>query len=82
MILASELVKWSDLGKECLIGLAGGVGVVIAWGFVVMGAARYQTARREGREAVAIGGLSLAVIGGLICLGAIVVGIIAMTHKS
>ena len=82
MIFASEIVKWSALGKECLVSLIGATGVVLAYGLVVIGAARLQQGRREARGAFAFGGLSLAVIGGLICLVAVVAGIIAMTHKS
>lgn len=81
-LLAAQVVKWSALGEEALIALVAGVGVVAAWGMVVAGATRYQAARRDGRGAHATAGVSLAALGGMICLAAVVVGIIAMTHKS
>lgn len=80
--LAAQVVKWSALGNEALIALIGGVGVVVAYGFVVIGSTRMGIARREGHGGAAIGHLALAVVGGLICVAAIVLGIIAMTHKS
>lgn len=82
MTFAAETVKWSALGKEALIALIAGVGVVGAFGLVVIGATRFQAARREGRGATAIGGVSVAVIGGLVCLAALAVGIVALAHKS
>lgn len=79
---AAEVVKWSALGKEALIALIGGVGVVGAYGLVVIGATRFSAARQEGRGASSVVGLSLAAVGGVVCVAAIVVGIVAMTHKS
>jgi hypothetical protein len=78
---ATEVVKWSALGKEALIALVAGVLVVGAYGLVVIGMSRYRAARREGRGGVATASVSLAIIGGVVCLGAVAVGIIAMTHK-
>jgi hypothetical protein len=61
--------------------LIAGVGVVGAYGLVVIGMSRYRAARREGRGRAATANVSVAVIGGVICLGAVVVGILAMVHK-
>jgi hypothetical protein len=81
-LFAAEVVKWSALGKEALIALLAGVGVVVAYGLVVIGATRFQAARREARGAAATAHISLAAVGTVVCAGAIAVGIIAMTHKS
>lgn len=79
--LATEVVKWSALGKGAGIALVGGVGVVGAFGLVVIGAARYQDARRDRRGGAATAAFSLALIGGLICVAMLALGIIAMIHK-
>jgi hypothetical protein len=80
--LATEVMKWSPLGKEAIIALIGGVGVVGAFGLIVIGMARHEQARRSGRPGAAAATASLAAIGGLICVAAVVFGIIAMTHTS
>ena len=78
---ATEVVKWSALGKAALIALIAGVGAVGAYGLIVIGASRFRAARREGRGGTATASVSLAIVGGVACIGALVVGIIAMTHK-
>jgi hypothetical protein len=82
MTLATQVVKWSALGKEAIIALIGGVGVVGAFGLVVIGLARYGHVRRSGRTAPLAATVSLAALGSVLCIGAIVLGIIAMTHKT
>jgi hypothetical protein len=56
-----------------------GAGVVLAFGFVLLGRARYQDA---GDGALSRGAyLLLAVAGALVCAGALIMGFIAMTKK-
>ena len=60
-------------------GFAGGAGVVLAFGFVLLGRARYQDA---GEGAVSRGAyLLLAIAGAMVCAAALIVGFIAMTKK-
>lgn len=47
-----------------------------------MGMTGYQDARRNGRNGTALATVSLALVGGVICVGALVLGILAMIHKS
>lgn len=104
--LAAQVVKWSDLGKEAIIAFVAGVGVVFAWGLVVIGSTRVSAARAGGETGESVGeagrpdgetsgrtraagttggmlgGIALATVGAVVCLAAVVLGIIAMAHKS
>jgi hypothetical protein len=79
--LAEETVKWAALGKEALVAFIGGVGVVAAFGLVVLGSSRASEARERSSGTTAAPMLVTAV-GTLICAAALVIGFIAMTHKS
>jgi hypothetical protein len=79
MIPASSLIDVDALWKIMLAGFAGGAGVVLAFGLVLLGRSRYQDA---GESALSRGGyLLLAVVGALVCVVALIVGFIAMTKK-
>jgi hypothetical protein len=80
MIPASSLVDFDALWKIVLAGFAGGAGVVVAFGFVLLGRSRYAHARhgdvlRRGAS------LLLAALGGVLCTAALIVGFIALTKK-
>ena len=62
-----------------LAGFAGGAGVVLAFGFVLLGRSRYGDA---GEGALSRGAyLLLAVFGAMVCAAALIAGFIAMTRK-
>jgi zinc transporter ZupT len=77
--LATALVNWSALGKIILVGLIGGVGLVLVFGLGVYAFERFESARSLGAKI-----LDATVIGlvGVLCVGAVVVGIIAMANPS
>jgi len=77
-ILASEFINWSALWKIVVAALIGGVGVVVVFGFLLLGVKIANNAKGGGREWA---GYALAGVCGLICVGAIVVGIYAMAEK-
>jgi hypothetical protein len=70
------------LGKVVLYSVIAGVGVPAVYGLAVLGAARSTDAQREHRGGPATAFALLAILGGLACLGAIVLGIVLMTQKS
>jgi hypothetical protein len=79
MIPASALIDFDALWKIVVAGFAGGAGVVLAFGFVLLGRARYQDA---GEGVLSRGAyLVLAVVGAMVCAGALIVGFVAMTKK-
>ena len=77
-ILASEFINWSALWKIVVAALIGGVGVVVVFGFLLLGVKIANNAKGSGREWA---GYALAGVCGLICVAAIVVGIYAMAEK-
>ncbi len=77
-ILASEFINWSALWKIVLAAFVGGVGVVVVFGFLLVGVKIANNAKSGGREWA---GYALAGVCGFICVAAIVVGIYAMAEK-
>jgi hypothetical protein len=73
------MIDLDALWKILLVGLAGGAGVVVAFGFVLLGRSRYEAVGATG--GVKAGALTMAVLGGAFCLAALVLGLVAMTHK-
>ena len=78
--LASPLVDTSALWKIVAVGFAGGAGVVIAFGFVLLGTSRFAETRNG---SVAMRGVYalVAALGAAFCIAALVLGLIAMTSK-
>jgi len=77
VVLATPIVNWSATWKIFLVVMAAGAGVVVAFGFLLLG---LKIANRSG-GASRFGGLTLSLVCGVICVGVIVVGIYAMTKK-
>jgi NADH:ubiquinone oxidoreductase subunit 6 (subunit J) len=77
-ILAEAYINWSALWKIIVAALIGGAGVVVVFGFLLLAVKRAQGAKSEGGKIAnyALGGLC-----GLLCVGAVVVGIVAMADK-
>jgi hypothetical protein len=77
--LASPIVVWSAIWKILVASLAGGAGVAIVFGFVILGTERAQQAG-EGTSGKALN-YSIAFISAAFCILAVVVGVYAMTKK-
>ena len=79
MIPASSFIDFDALWKIVVAGFAGGAGVVLAFGFVLLGRARYHEAGGGvlGRGAY----LLLAIFGAMVCAAALIAGFVAMTKK-
>jgi NADH:ubiquinone oxidoreductase subunit 6 (subunit J) len=77
-IIASEYINWSALWKICAAALVGGAGVIVVFGFLLVGVKIANNAKSGGREWA---GYALAGVCGLICVAAIVIGIYAMAKK-
>jgi hypothetical protein len=93
VVLASPIVDLNAMWKICLVTLAAGAGVVIAFGFVLLGlkiAGRSATAGTHNagthnagthNAGSRLGGYVLSAVCGLICIGVVVIGVYAMTQK-
>ena len=73
------------VGSELLLvivvaGFAGGAGVVVAFGLVLLGRSRYEQAR-EGDVVSRGTSVLLAALGGVLCAAALIVGFVALTKK-
>ena len=79
--MIAELVAWGDLGKVVLVGLAGGVGLVATWGFLLLGLERVQEIRAGDRHGTVAAYGALAVAGGICTLALLVLGLWAITQK-
>jgi hypothetical protein len=78
--LGSALVDVDALWKILLAGFAGGAGVVVAFGLVLIGRSRYAEAR-DGGILTRGGYLLVAMLGAAFCAAALVAGFLAMTKK-
>jgi hypothetical protein len=76
---ASPIVDTSALWKIIVASFAGGAGVAVAFGILVLGVSRAQATENGGTRAL---GYGVALLAGAFCIAAVVLGIHAMTTKS
>jgi hypothetical protein len=81
MIVAGEIVDWGALLKVIYQSLAAGLGFSLAFSLAVAGSTRFADEVRENRMTRAALYGVLATLGLLICLAALVMGIVVMTQK-
>lgn len=79
-VLATPIIDWNAMWKICLVALVAGAGVVVAFGFLLLG---LKLANRSGSAGGGsrVGGYALSAVCGVLCLGVVVVGVYAMTKK-
>jgi nitrate reductase gamma subunit len=77
-LLATPLINTSALWKIILAAVAGGAGVVIAFGLVLLGLSR---AKRASGSTQRMADYALSGLAGLFCVAAVVLGIYAMVKK-
>jgi hypothetical protein len=95
-VLASPIVDWNAMWKICLVAFAAGAGVVVFFGFTLLGLkfAQGPAARGNGADGAhgagtgrtpgagaRLGGFTLSLVCGLVCVGVIAIGVYAMTKK-
>jgi hypothetical protein len=82
-VLASPIVDWNAMWKICLATFAAGAGVVIAFGFLLLGLKIANRAGAAGAHGSGsrFGGYTLAAVCGGICVGVVVIGVYAMAEK-
>ena len=79
-MVASALIDTGALWKILLVSFGAEAGIVIAFGFVLLGSSRFAEAPQGSIAARAGYGL-LAFLGALFCVAALVLGFVAMTKK-
>lgn len=98
-VFATPIVDWSAMWKICLVALAAGAGVVVFFGFLLLGLKFAQgPAKGVSNDAAAgdaqsggterppsagarLGGFTLALLCGLVCIAVVAIGVYAMTQK-
>jgi hypothetical protein len=81
VVFADPIVDWATLGKVVAAALIAGIGVTAAFSIAVLGATRSMELRRSERAFEAGAYAALGLLGGALCVAAIVFGIIVMTKK-
>jgi len=82
-VLATPIVDWNAMWKIFLVALAAGAGVVVAFGFLLLGVKIANRSRADGTHGGGsrVGGYLLAAVCGVLCVGVVVIGVYAMTKK-
>ncbi|HEX8053216.1 MAG TPA: hypothetical protein VF517_09500 [Thermoleophilaceae bacterium] len=81
MRLGSEIIEWGNLLEVVYSAFGAGVGVALAFSIAVAGSTRFADEVRENRMTRAALYAVVAALGLLVCLAAIVLGIVVMTAK-
>lgn len=77
-ILGTALVNWNALGKIILAALIGGTGVVIVFGFLLLGISRGRTANSPTQRYALF---TFSGLCGVLCVAVAAIGIYAITQK-
>ncbi len=69
--------------KICLVTLAAGAGVVVMFGFLLLGLKFANRPAADGAASTGsrLSGIALSLVCGVVCIGVVAVGIYAMTKK-
>lgn len=81
-VIADAIVDWGALGKVVVASLVSGVGIMLFFSLAIVGATRFSEMRRAQRALGATLYGALGLIGLAVTVGAVVAGIVVMTHKS
>jgi hypothetical protein len=83
LVFGDPIIDWSAILKIVIAALIGGCGIVIVYGFLLLGLKYATTAGSSGTpgEGSKVIGYALAAICGILVVGVVVLGIYAMTQK-
>jgi hypothetical protein len=80
-LFADPIIDGSALWKIIVVALIGGVGIVVVFGFLLLGLKLADTSDGAHGESTKLTGYVLSAICGAVVVGVIVLGIYAMTQK-
>jgi hypothetical protein len=75
---SSDLSVWEQLLEVVVVGSIAGIGLSVAFSFLVRGVTRAGSARRDGEGGALLPNLALAVVSGLVCVAAVVFAVYEM----
>ena len=76
--LATALINWNALWRIALAAVVGGIGVVLAFGVLLLGVSRARDAKSEGMRYAYY---TLSAACGALCVAVVAIGIYAMAKK-
>jgi hypothetical protein len=77
----ASIVDWDALLETVAVSVVAGLGIVIAFSIAIYGAARFAEGRRVGGSLETGLGATLALVALLVCIGAVVAGIVAIATR-
>jgi hypothetical protein len=80
--MLATIVDGAAVAKILAAALVVGLGMTALYGQGALSLERISAARREGRSGTVLANGLVVVIAALACVAALVIGFIAMTHKS
>jgi Na+-translocating ferredoxin:NAD+ oxidoreductase RnfA subunit len=81
ILVAGDIVDWDALIKVVYQALAAGLGFTLAFSLAVAGSTRFADEVRQNRMTRAVLYGALGVLALLVCVAAVVLGIVVMTQK-
>jgi hypothetical protein len=81
MTVLATLVDTDALLKVAFYALAGGLGLTVVFSFGIVGVAKADDLRREGKSQAAAAYIALAVVSAILVVAGVVQAIIIMTSK-
>jgi hypothetical protein len=85
LIFGDPIIDWSAILKIVIAALIGGCGIVIVFGFLLLGVKYAGLGDETGQthtETSKVVGYTIATVCGILVIGVIVLGVYAMTQKS
>lgn len=79
--LLASLVEGEELAQSVVASVVAGVGVTVVFSVAIWGAVRFVDLSRDQRPLAAAAAALLAAVALTATIGAVVVGILVMTHK-
>jgi hypothetical protein len=79
--MVATIVETRDLLETIAASLIAGVGVTLVFSIAVYGATRFADLSRDERPMAATVAIVTAVVAFLVCIAAVVIGIVVMTNK-
>ena len=81
MALMATIVQTGDLVQTVIASFIAGVGITAVFSVAIWSGARFADLSRDGRPLAAGAAVALGAFALIVTLGAVVVGIVAMTSK-
>ena len=80
---STPIVDWSAIWKICLVTLIAGAGIVVVFGFLLLGLRIANSSGTDGTQAGTsrFTGYALSLVCGVVVVGVIALGLVAMIDK-